>query len=74
MLVNILNSILMPHVLAFGLLCRIAMLDVRREKHNTFREELARLWVWIRPLMAHPLYWAATGIATAYFLARCFYE
>lgn len=74
MLTDILNSILMPHVIAFFFLFRIAMWEIR--PGEGFRRDMARLWAWVRPhwytMVAHPLYWAATGIVTAYFLVRSF--
>jgi hypothetical protein len=69
---DILGSLFTPHLIAFFFLFRIAMWEIRADKDATLRENMAHLWAWIRPrwhtMAAHPLYWAATGVATAFLL------
>jgi hypothetical protein len=73
-MIDIIGSVLVPHLVALAVLFRIAMWEVRPGERISFRREIARLWVWVRPhwrsMVAHPLYWAATGIVTAYFLVE----
>jgi hypothetical protein len=73
-LADILGGILIPHVLALFVLFRIAMWEIRPEHRSTFRDSMARLWAWVRPhwyaMVVHPLYWAASGIVTAFFLVE----
>jgi hypothetical protein len=73
-IVDIIGSLAVPHILAFFLISRLGMFEVRPDKSNTFREDMALLWAWTRPrwrrMAAHPLYWAATGIVSAYFLVE----
>jgi hypothetical protein len=74
MIADILASFVMPHFIAFFFLLRIAMWEERPS--GTFREDVARLWAWSCPhwrtMVAHPLYWAVTGVVTAYFLVGVF--
>ena len=72
MIGDIIGSIILPHILAILILFRVGMLNVRPTRDDTVRESFARLWAWgcaRWPLMVmHPLYWAATGAVTAFFL------
>lgn len=72
MIGDIIGSIALPHILAFFMLSRIGMLEVRPDKSNSFSEDITLLWAWTRPrwrvMVAHPLYWAACSIVSAYFL------
>jgi hypothetical protein len=73
MIGDILGGILIPHFLAICLLFRIATWEVRADRSNSVREDMARLWAWAYPhwrtTVAHPLYWAACGIVSAFFLS-----
>jgi hypothetical protein len=73
MIGDILGGILIPHLLAFCLLFRIATWEVRADRTNTMREDMARLWAWMHPhwckMVAHPLYWVGCGIVSAFFLS-----
>lgn len=72
MIGDIIGGIIIPHVFAAFLLLRIGMWEVRPDKSNTVREDFARLWAWAcarwHMMVMHPLYWAGTGLATAFFL------
>lgn len=74
MIGDILSDIFMPHVIVFLLMFRIAMSAV--DASGAFREDMRSLWQWVKPhwckMVAHPLYWAATGIVTAYLLVGVF--
>lgn len=75
MLTDIIGGIFMPHVVAFFIIVRIAMWEVHANG-VTFREDMRLLWAWVLPhwrkMITHPLYWAAAGIVTAYFLVGVF--
>lgn len=72
MIRDILGSLFMPHLIAFFVLARIAMFELQHDRNNTFVQDMHCLWVWMCPrwarMIAHPLYWAAAGIVTAFFL------
>lgn len=72
MIGDILAGIIVPHLIAPFFLLRIAMLEVRPDKGSTMRENMALLFAWVPAhypaMVAHPLYWVGTGIATAFFL------
>mgnify|MGYP001590489616 CR=1 FL=1 len=73
MIIDIISWIALPHILAFFLLFRLSMFEIRPKRGDTFWQGIGCLWIWVRPrwrvMVAHPLYWAATGIVSAYFLA-----
>jgi hypothetical protein len=69
---DILGGVLAPHVVAFLLLLRFSMIAIRPNRDAGARAAFAGLWAWStarwRVMIVHPLYWAATGIVSAYFL------
>lgn len=71
-MVDILSSILVPHMLAAFILFKIATLEVRPDRTTRMRDDLRLLWQWYRPrwyrMIAHPLYWAGSAVTTALFL------
>lgn len=73
MIAEILSDLFIPHLLAFFLLFRLAMIDVRPNAGDTMRENMVLLWrhfypQWCRWL-THPLYWAMCAIVSAFFLS-----
>jgi hypothetical protein len=73
MIGDILGGLLIPHFLAFCFLFRIATWEVRPDRSGDMRDDIARLWAWVYPhwrkMVTHPLYWAACGIMSAFFLS-----
>lgn len=71
---DIVGCVLIPHILAFFFLFRIATLEIRADEEDTVRENMARLWAWVcvrwTKMIIHPLYWAASGVVTAFFLVE----